>query len=38
MKRIFALCAMAVMALTVFAASSCAQQDKGARPSPPDWT
>ena len=35
MKRIFALCAMAVMALTVFAASSCAQQDKGARPSPP---
>ena len=35
MKRIFALYAMAVMALTVFAASSCAQQDKGARPSPP---
>ena len=34
MKRIFALCAMAVMALTVFAASSCAQ-DKGPRPSPP---
>jgi hypothetical protein len=35
MNRIFALCAMAVMGLTVFAASSCAQQDKGARPSPP---
>src|ERR1700756_4890619 len=35
MKRILALCAMAVMGLTVFAASSCAQQDKGARPSPP---
>src|SRR6266853_1724326 len=35
MKRILALCAMAVMALTVFAASSCAQQEKGARPSPP---
>ncbi len=33
MKRNFALCAMAVMALTVFAASSCAQ-DKN-RPSPP---
>jgi opacity protein-like surface antigen len=35
MKRILALCAMAVMALSVFVASSCAQQDKGARPSPP---
>jgi hypothetical protein len=35
MKRIFALCATAVLGLTVFAASSCAQQDKGARPSPP---
>ena len=33
MKRILALCAMALMALTVFAASSCAQ-DKGPRPSP----
>ena len=35
MKRIMVLCAMAVMALTVFAASSCAQQDKSSRPSPP---
>jgi hypothetical protein len=35
MKRIFAMCTMAVMALTVFAASSRAQQDKGARSSPP---
>lgn len=35
MRRILALCAMAVMGLTVFATSSCAQQDKGARPSPP---
>ena len=35
MKRIFALCAMTLMGLTVFAASSCAQQDKGGRPSPP---
>src|ERR1700722_2792729 len=35
MKRILALCAMTLMGLTVFAASSCAQQDKGARPSPP---
>ena len=33
MKRIFALCAMAVMALTVFVASSCAQGEKGRRPS-----
>jgi len=35
MKRIFALCAMTLMGLTVFAASSHAQKDKGARPSPP---
>ena len=35
MKRILALCAMVLMGLTVFAASGCAQQDKGARPSPP---
>jgi hypothetical protein len=34
MKRVFALCAVMIMGLTVFAASSCAQ-DKGARPSPP---
>ena len=34
MKRILGLCAMAVMALTVFVASSCAQE-KGPRPSPP---
>jgi hypothetical protein len=35
MKRILAAWAMFLMGLTVFAASSCAQQDKGARPSPP---
>jgi len=35
MKRIFAMCAMALTTLTIFAASSRAQQDKSARPSPP---
>jgi len=35
MKRILAVCAMFLMGLTIFAASSCAQQDKSARPSPP---
>jgi hypothetical protein len=35
MSKIFAVCAMAVMGLTVFVASSCAQQDKNSRPSPP---
>jgi hypothetical protein len=35
MKRILAMCAMALVSLTIFAASSCAQQDKGSRPSPP---
>ena len=35
MKRIFAICAIALTSLTIFAASSSAQQDKSARPSPP---
>src|SRR5277367_5900458 len=35
MKRIFAVCAMALVSLTIFVASSCAQQDKNSRPSPP---
>ena len=35
MNRILAVWAMLLMGLTVFAASSCAQQDKSARPSPP---
>ena len=38
MKRIFAMCAICAIALaslTIFAASSGAQQDKSARPSPP---
>jgi Protein of unknown function (DUF2911) len=35
MKKVFALCAVMMMGLTIFAASSCAQQDKNARPSPP---
>jgi hypothetical protein len=35
MKRAFAMCAVAMMGLTIFAASSGAQQDKNARPSPP---
>jgi hypothetical protein len=35
MKRILAMCAMALVSLTIFAASSCAQPDKGSRPSPP---
>jgi hypothetical protein len=35
MSKIFAVCAMAVMGLTIFAASSCAQQGKNSRPSPP---
>jgi hypothetical protein len=35
MKRILAMCAMALTSLTIFAASSSAQQDKSARPSPP---
>jgi hypothetical protein len=35
MKRIFAMCAITLTSLTIFAATSCAQQDKSARPSPP---
>jgi hypothetical protein len=35
MKRILARCAVTVIGLAIFAASSCAQQDKSARPSPP---
>ncbi|MGH9744542.1 MAG: DUF2911 domain-containing protein [Candidatus Acidiferrales bacterium] len=35
MKRILAVCGMALMGLSIFAATSCAQQDKSARPSPP---
>jgi hypothetical protein len=35
MKRIFAICAIVLTSLTIFSASSGAQQDKSARPSPP---
>ena len=35
MKKVFGICAVAMMGLTIFAASIGAQQDKSARPSPP---